>query len=161
MEGSFFGLTTFAQIRAQLGASTEELGNDYLENLSLAKELKLDLMMWFPKYQALADDEGEDAATVSQKISLELYAKVFCSHTCIPSIRMRFLQKKVDGEAQGTRFQHKDSINDLEQDLSKKLADLKATVLSFETDHTPSVEVATVAVLGMAVSTPSTDIIVG
>lgn len=161
MDGVFFGLTTFAEIRAQLGASDTEFDDPYMEDLSLDKELQLDLIGWFPQYQSLSDDEGTESSIVSQKLALKLYAKVLCAHKCIPSVRMRFLQKKAEGENQGVRFQHKDSINNLESDLAKKLADLKVVVLSFDTAHTPDTPVAEFSILGMSVSTPSTDIIVG
>jgi len=93
MEGAFFGLTTNAEIRAQLGASDVEFSDDIIESLNLADELKLDLLSWFPDYVALSDDDSTETSVVVQQLSLKSYCKAFCALQSIPTVRLGFLQK--------------------------------------------------------------------
>ena len=157
MSSSYFGLTTNESIRAQLGAGVMELGDDKLANLNLQDELELDLLDWFPDYTALMADESGDTVVAKQQLALKIYAKTFCAYACIPTARMGFLQKRVDGEHQGVRFQNKDSMNELTSQLLAKLNETKAGILAQTSAYTPVASVAEYTVLGMAVSNPSAD----
>lgn len=161
MDASFFGLTSNNSIRARLGASTVELSDDHISSLSLEDELKLDLLLWFPSYIGAIADESTDSALIIQQLALKSYAKTFCALQVIPSVHMGFLQKKVNKDDQGVRFQHENSINHLKNDLEEQLAEARVKVLGQTTDYTPTVVVSTTKTLGIGISKPSTDVIVG
>lgn len=161
MEGAFFSLTTNDAVRAQIGTDSTEFSDDFIESLGLADELKLDLLEWFPAFQSLSDDDSTDTAIVKQQLALKGYAKAFCASTSMPALRMRLQQKTIDGDNQAVRFQNENSMTHLANDLAGKAADYKAKVLAIDTPYTPTVAEQTITVLGMAVSSPDTDAVVG
>lgn len=161
MAGTFEGLTSYFEIRAQLGSGDDEFDDAYIANLGLEAELQLDLLGWFPNHAALLADGAGTPIILQQQLAIKAYAKAYCALKSIPSIRMRFVQKKADGDNQAHRFQNKSSINHLQNDLEDKVADYKLLVMSLDTAHTPTEAVKTYTTLGMSVSTPSTDVITG
>ncbi len=159
MEGVFFGLTSCAEIRAQLGSGDSEFDDEYIGSLGLDSELQLDLLDWFPNYQALVDDDSGDTEIIKQQLAIKAYAKSYCALKSVPTLRMRFVQKKADGDNQAHRFQNKDTINDLQADLQVKAAEYKHLVLSLTTAFSPTEAETTYVTLGAAISTPDNDVI--
>lgn len=159
MEASFTALTTYDEVRAQLGASESEFPDVDMDSAGLDKELELDLLDWFPEYAALAVDA--DTSVASQLLALKVYSAAFCALSALTGSTLLFLQKKVDGDNQWVRFSHKDSLNEFRDALLQKVAKYRARVLSVTTAHSPAADTTETAILGFGISTPATDVIVG
>lgn len=161
MQDILGGITTFEKVRALLGVSQSDIDDTEMEALDLHEEIKLDLAQWFPEYPALMADDSTDSAVVSQQTAMTLYTKTFCAWKASIIAPMKFLQKRADGDNQGARFSHKDALTDFQNSLAMKTTELKVTILSFTTAHSPAEETKTQVVLGMAVAGQGTDPIVG
>ena len=154
------GLTKYSTIRAQLGASNVDLSDDYLDDLSIATDLQLDLLSWFPNYQSLIADASGDEAVIRQQLALQIYAKMFCAYRIATVVPMKFLQKVVDGEDQAIRFQNAKTMSEFKESLKELTYNYKNSVLATTTSHNPPQQ-EQVSHPGISLSKPNTDVITG
>lgn len=158
---TLFGLTNYTEIVIQLGIDKSELKEAEFDSSGVKDELQLDLLRWFPSYQALSDIDSSEPSVLSQKLALKVYCKVFCAEQISITSPMRFVQQSGDGDNATKRFQSSTSLNTFKTDLSNKKAEMKNIVLSYTTAYSPVVPTGKVNAPTMARATPSSDKITG
>lgn len=156
-----FGLTDYDEVMAQLGVDDVEFSEEQFRKVGIEQELKLDLLQWFPNYEALNSDNSTDSNVVAQQLALRIYAKVFSAHMIAITAPLRFFQQINDGQNTSKRFQNESSLRDFIQELEDKKFNLRNTVLSYSTSHSPQEKKLANNFVGMKAAPPATDIITG
>ena len=158
---TLFGLTNYTEIISQLGIEKSEFKEDEFNSSGIQEELQLDLLQWFPSYENLASDNSADTSITVQRLALRVYCKVFCAEQIALTSAMRFVQQEGDGDNATKRFQSASSLADFKEGLTRKRAEMKATVLATSTIYTPEDEEVTVSINVMSIASPATDKILG